>query len=84
MAYSRAEVPELENLLKYGKKKFVRYDEGRQLYSMGRNRFIELAKKADSRYKVCGAVLCDTDKINEYIVTNCKMLDDTDDEEFEI
>ena len=51
---------------------------------MGRNRFIELAKKADSRYKVCGVVLCDTDKINEYIVTNCKMLDDTDDEEFEI
>ena len=27
MAYSRVEVPELENLLKYGKKKFVRYDE---------------------------------------------------------
>ena len=35
MAYSRAEVPELENLLKYGKKKFVRYDEGAKLYSMG-------------------------------------------------
>ena len=34
MAYSRAEVPELENLLKYGKK-FVRYDEGAKLYSMG-------------------------------------------------
>lgn len=62
--------------LKRGVKRFVRYDEGRQLYSMGRNRFIELAKKADSRYKVCGVVLCDTDKINEYIVTNCKMLDD--------
>lgn len=43
-----------------------------------------ISKKADSRYKVCGVVLCDTDKINEYIVTNCKMLDDTDDEEFEI
>ena len=35
MAYSRANVPELENLLKYGKKKFVRYDEGAKLYSMG-------------------------------------------------
>lgn len=32
MAYSRADVPELENLLKYGKKKFVRYDEGAKLY----------------------------------------------------
>ena len=28
MAYSRASVPELENLLKYGKKKFVRYEDG--------------------------------------------------------
>ena len=75
---------ELIEISKSGVKRFVRYDEGRQLYSIGRNRFIELAKKADSRYKVCGVVLCDTDKINEYIVTNCKMLDDTDDEEFEI
>lgn len=71
---------DLIEISKRGVKRFVRYDEGRQLYSMGRNR----AKKADSRYKVCGVVLCDTDKINEYIVTNCKMLDDTDDEEFEI
>ena len=43
-----------------------------------------ISKKADSRYKVCGVVLCDTDKINEYIVTNCKRLDSRDDEEFEI
>ena len=35
MAYSRASVPELENLLKYGKKKFVRYEEGAKFYSMG-------------------------------------------------
>ena len=75
---------DLIEISKSGVKRFVIYDEGRQLYSMGRNRFIELAKKADSRYKVCGVVLCDIDKINEYIVTNCKMLDDTDDEEFEI
>ena len=71
---------DLIEISKRGVKRFVRYDEGRQLYSMGRNRFIELAKKADSRYKVCGVVLCDTDKIYEYIVTNCKMID-TDDEE---
>ena len=51
------------------------------LYSMGRKRFIELAKKADSRYKVCGVVLCDTEKINEYIVNNCKMDDEVDEEE---
>ena len=44
---------DLIEISKRGVKRFVRYDEGRQLYSMGRNRFIELAKKADSRYKVC-------------------------------
>ena len=40
---------DLIEISKRGVKRFVRYDEGRQLYSMGRNRFIELAKKADSR-----------------------------------
>ncbi len=50
---------------------------------MRRNRFIELVKEADSRYKVCGEVLCDTEKINEYIVNNCKMDDEADDEEKE-
>ena len=39
MAYSRASVLELENLLKYGKKKFVRYEEGAKLYSMGLHSF---------------------------------------------
>lgn len=70
---------DLIEVTKHGAKRFVRYDEGMKLYSMGRNRFIELARKADSRYKVCGVILCDTDKINEYIVANCK-LDDSDDE----
>ena len=40
---------DLIEISKRGVKRFVRYDEGRVLYSMGRNRFIELAKKADSR-----------------------------------
>lgn len=31
----RKEVPELENMMKYGRKKFVRYEEGAKLYSMG-------------------------------------------------
>lgn len=60
---------------KNGVKRFVRYDEGRMLYSMGRNRFIELARLADARYKVNGVVLCDTKAIDEYIVENCKLDD---------
>ena len=66
---------DLIEISKRGVKRFVRYDEGRQLYSMGRNRFIELAKKADSRYKVCGVVLCDTDKIYEYIKQEQESID---------
>ena len=52
MAYSRSDVPELENLLKYGKKKFVRYDEGAKLYSMGLHSSQELAKEANAVYHV--------------------------------
>ena len=39
----RAEVPELENRMKYGGKKFVRYEEGAKLYSMGLHTFQDLA-----------------------------------------
>ena len=35
MAYTRSEVPELESMMRSGKKKFVRYEEGAKLYSMG-------------------------------------------------
>ncbi len=35
MPSKRKEIPELEKMLQYGKKKFVRYDEGPKLYSMG-------------------------------------------------
>lgn len=67
MAYSRAEVPELENLLKYGKKKFVRYDEGAKLYSMGLHSFQELAKEANAVYHVKRIVLVNTEVIDEYM-----------------
>lgn len=66
MAYSRAEVPELENLLKYGKK-FVRYDEGAKLYSMGLHSFQELAREANAVYHVKRIVLVNTEVIDEYM-----------------
>ena len=65
MAYSRADVPELENLLKYGKKKFVRYDEGAKLYSMGLHSFQELAREANAVYHVKRIVLVNTE-VNSY------------------
>lgn len=57
-----------------GAKRFVRYDEGRILYSMGRNRFIELARDAEARYQVRGVILCDTEAINNFILENCKLV----------
>ena len=38
----------LEKLLPMGRKKWVRYDEGALLYSMGLHSFVELAKKANA------------------------------------
>ena len=69
-------VEDLVSVSKNGVKRFVRYDEGKMLYSMGRNRFIELARKANARCKVNGVVLCDTQAIDEYIVENCKIEDE--------
>ena len=45
MAHKRnsVEVPELEKLLAGKKKKYVRYEEGAVLYSMGKNSFRQVA-----------------------------------------
>ena len=65
----RAEVPELENRMKYGGKKFVRYEEGAKLYSMGLHTFQDLAKEAGAIYHVKRIVLVNTDLIDEYLET---------------
>ena len=46
MAYTRNEVKELEPMVKSGKKRFVRYQEGAELYSMGLHTFEQIAKEA--------------------------------------
>ena len=57
MAHKRSEVPELEKMLQYGRKKFVRYDEGAKIYSMGLHSFMNLAKDAGATYRIKGIVL---------------------------
>ena len=47
MSRARIEVPQLENMVGAGKKKFVRYAEGASLYSLGLHTFQEIAKKAN-------------------------------------
>ena len=65
----RAEVPELENRMKYGGKKFVRYQEGAKLYSIGLHTFQDLAKEAGAIYHVKRIVLVNTELIDEYLET---------------
>ena len=49
-------------------KKFVRYGEGAQLYSMSQSTFEKLAKEAKAIYKYNKLVLVNTEKIDEYLV----------------
>ena len=56
---------------KNGKKKWVRYDEGAILYSMGINSFRQLAKDAKAIYRVNRIVLVNTEKVDEYMELMC-------------
>ena len=69
MAHKRSEVPELEKMLQYGRKKFVRYDEGAKIYSMGLHSLQNLAKDAGAVYKIKGVVLVNTQVVDEYLET---------------
>lgn len=63
----RKEIPELEKLVQVGRKKFVRYEEGAMLYSMGIHTFQQLAKDARAVYHVKRIVLVNLDLIDEYL-----------------
>ena len=59
--------PPHRNIHQYGKKKFVRYDEGAKLYSMGLHSFQDLAREAEAVYHVKRVVLVNTQIIDEYL-----------------
>ena len=69
MAFARTEVRELEPMVKAGKKKFVRYQEGAELNSMGLHTFEELAKEAGAIYKIRRVVLVNLEIFEEYLDT---------------
>ena len=73
MPRARVEVPQLENMIQTGKKKFVRYAEGATLYSLGLHTFQEIAKDAGAVYKVKRCVLVNTEKLDEYLENFCEM-----------
>ena len=64
-------IDEIMKGMNLGKKKWVRYNEGALLYSMGVHSFMDLAKKAKAVYHVKGIVLVNTEKVDEYMELMC-------------
>ena len=48
-------------------KRFVRYKEGAEMYSMGLTKFQELAKDAKACYKINQLVLVNLDVLDKYL-----------------
>lgn len=67
MRSRKKENPQLEKLVRERRKKFVRYAEGAQLYSMGLHTFQNLAKDAGAIYRIKRVVLVNLDIIDEYL-----------------
>ena len=58
---------ETKQLIKDGRKKFVRLDEGAILYSIGKNTFRQLAADAGAIYHIKKTVLVNTKLVDEYL-----------------
>lgn len=58
---------EISKLIKEGRKKFVRIDEGATLYSIGKNSFRQLAFDAKATYHIRKTVLVNTQILDEYL-----------------
>ena len=69
MPRMRTEVQHLEAQVQSGNKRFVRYSEGAEMYSMSVSKFMQLAKDAKACYKVNQLVLVNLDIIDEYLET---------------
>ena len=50
-------------------RRFVRYKEGAEMYSMGLTKFQELAKDAKACYKINQLVLVNLEVLDEYLET---------------
>ena len=61
---------ELNSAVASGAKKYVRYEEGAKLYSVGRNTFIELANEANAVFKYHGCAIVNIRKIDKFIEEN--------------
>ena len=67
MAHKRKVVTDLEQRVGEKKKKYVRYQEGAELYSMGLNTFREIAREAKATVRIKGIVLVNVEIFEEYL-----------------
>ncbi len=61
------DVEKIKRLVAEGSKRWVRYDEGAILYSVGIHTFQKIAKDAKACYKVGNIILIDTHKLDKFI-----------------
>ena len=66
MGYSRADVTNTKNKVR---KKFVRYKEGAEMYSMCQSKFERMAREAKATYKLDKLVLVNTELFEKYLET---------------
>ncbi len=67
MAYKRKEITDIREQVATGQKKYVRYQEGAQLVSMGVHSFMDLAEDAKAKVRYKGIVLVDMNKVYDYL-----------------
>ena len=60
-------VPELEKILARKKKKYIRYEEGAVLYSMGKNSFGQIAQDAHAIVRLKRIALVNVEVLDEYL-----------------
>ena len=63
----KKDIENLEGLVFEGHKKYVRWDEGAKLYSMGLHTFQKYAKDAGACYKIGKIILVNTEIFEEFI-----------------
>ena len=66
MGCSRADVTTTKNKVR---KKFVRYKEGAEMYSMCQSKFERMAREAKATYKLDKLVLVNTELFEKYLET---------------
>lgn len=74
MAYKRkqTDTTKVTDMIRTEGKKFVSYQEGAALYSLGLHSFQQLAKDAKAIYRIKRRVLVNTEKIDEFLEAFCE------------